>query len=528
MIPAGSLSIRSRAALTVGAAVAFTMSALVVSGDELGEDWFGDEMWRANFVRSPRWWSLYRSWDTPTPPGFILLFRTLSLVLPNGPTALRVATLLGLVVSLVLLTHLLLAIAQREPAVDLPRTSPWPRPTAERSQAAMSIAVLAACVALPMLNAVGTHRIFVPYFLETAFAAALILGCVMLDRKPAAWPVLLAVMVATPLFAIASMFLLPATAGYVLWWARRRDDRRCLWWTAAASGTGLMVSLAVYLVAYRPVAKDSITGYWGWAALRHHPGRFGELVERTADLYRDGILGWAHPSWAHRFGVVVWAGLVVCTVVGLVSLGRRWPPLLAFLASAWLCIVGASFVAGWPMIAERVNLAVFMFAYAITLYGAVRVVSLAAGERLIPTAIAGALLIGGLWPAHQTGLFGDAFLRGLTSDLRVVADSPAQQNLVLTYHFSARWYAEDALVTARPGGRDYELMSETYTDLSVYDRAVLGTAVAALPSGAAVWCVMPFDVGPEATERACQLPPGLQPIVDQHGSRSIIRGYVKP
>jgi hypothetical protein len=132
------------------------------------------------------------------------------------------------------------------------------------------------------------------------------------------------------------------------------------------------------------------------------------------------------------------------------------------------------------------------------------------------------------WPSHQTELPNGAFLRGLTGDLAVVADSPADDNLVLTYHFSTKWYAEDALVTAHPGGRHYDVVPETYTDQRVYDPSFIAGLVDALPSGAAVWCVMPFDVGPEATERACQVPAGLQPIVDAHGARSIIRGYLKP
>ena len=38
-------------------------------------------------------------------------------------------------------------------------------------------------------------------------------------------------------------------------------------------------------------------------------------------------------------------------------------------------IVGASIVAGWPVTAERVNLAVFVFVYAASLFGALRIVS---------------------------------------------------------------------------------------------------------------------------------------------------------
>jgi hypothetical protein len=138
------------------------------------------------------------------------------------------------------------------------------------------------------------------------------------------------------------------------------------------------------------------------------------------------------------------------------------------------------------------------------------------------------LLVAVLWPTNKTELFGGAFLRGVTGDLAVLADSPARHNLVFSYHFSTRWYVEDALVTSQPGGRTYDVVPETYTDRSAYEAGVVAAAVAAQPSGTAVWCVMPYDLGPELTEEACPVPPGLTPLHESRHDRSTIKGYLKP
>jgi hypothetical protein len=50
--------------------------------------------------------------------------------------------------------------------------------------------------------------------------------------------------------------------------------------------------------------------------------------------------------------------------------------------------------------------------------------------------------------------------------------------VVVTYHFASRWYAEDALVTSGPRGREFELRYETYTDRSVYEPSLLADAAA--------------------------------------------------
>jgi hypothetical protein len=519
-------SSRLRIGAWLAAAAAFTASALVVVHDDLNDDWFADEMWRANLVRSPHWWELYTSWDTPTPPGFVLFLRAYGWLFPTGPTALRIITVLTLVVTLLLLLRMLLEIIDRAPVVSAPARGARTDPS--RTRLSMQIGAFATCVALPLLGAFGIQRTFVPYFLETAFAVALVLLCALLDRWPRAWAVLLAVVIATPWFTIATLHVLGPCVAYLLWWCVRRRDRRRLMWSVATAAVVAAEGLAVYVVAYRPVNKATIGNYWDFASLQGHPRRFGSLLADTWRGVGDGLLSWSHPSVAERFVWPVRLVIAACLVVGLVSLGRRWPALLAVLGGAWVSVVVASAAVGWPMTPERVNLAVFTFAYAAIAFGAMRIVGVATRELAPVAAVATVVAIAVAWPAHQSPLPNGEFLRGLTADLEVIAASPADDNVVLTYHFSTKWYAEDALVTARPGGRHFEVVPETYTDQRVYDPAFVASVVGELPPGGAIWCVIAFDAGPEASERACQVPAGLTPITDVRGTRAVIRGYLTP
>ena len=85
----------------------------------------------------------------------------------------------------------------------------------------MTVAAVTVCAALPLLSALGLQRTFVPYFLEVAFAVGLLLCCSLLDSSRRAWPALLVLVVATPLFTISPLFLLPGVAVHLLWWAHR-------------------------------------------------------------------------------------------------------------------------------------------------------------------------------------------------------------------------------------------------------------------------------------------------------------------
>ena len=503
-------------------AAGYTASALVISHDELGVDWFSDEMWRANLVHSPRWWQLYLSWDTPTPPGFVLAYRALDRLVPTGPQTLRLTTLAALVAGLLLISRLLFAI------IDLPGHHDSPPPPNRRS--AQRIGAVAACLLAPLLSAFGVHRTFVPYLIELCFGAALLLGCVLLDSDRRAWPWLMVMVVAAPLFTIAPLFLFPAVAVVVARWAWREPATRRCRLTGSAAGFTISgaVALVVYWVAYRPVAKDSISSYWADTSLVHRPGAVGELLGRSIRLFRDGLTIWAHPSIGERWHTATLMLCLACLATGLWSLGRQWPPLLGVLLSGWTAIILASVVAGWPMTPERVNLAVVGIAWIVTLYGGLRVAAVIVRDR--PLLLVGACVLAtvAVWPSAKLPLFGNAFLRGLTPDLNVVADSPALDNVVITYHFASRWYAEDALVTRRPGGRHYTLTSETYDDTTMYDPAVLAALIARAKPGTAIWCVIPYDIGPDAAERACRVPTTLIPLVETRGERSLIRGFLVP
>jgi hypothetical protein len=505
-------------------AAAVVLSALTVSAGELHADWFSDEMWRANFVRSPDWWDLYRSWDTPTAPGFIWMFRAWGTVFPTGPFALRLCTLATVVVSMVLTARFLLEVLGTRSAGGHGPSSD----DATRGVAALKTCAVGACVVAPMLSAFGIHRTFVPYFVETSFAAALLLCCVSLGRRTWAPDALAVVAVLTPVFTIGTVFLLPPVAGYVWWWRRTPVHRAAGTRLIGAFVLAAAVAIVVYATFLRPVKKTTIDDYWASATLRERPGDLPRLLGDTARQMRDGLLGWSNIGLGGVPGVLVWAAIGASGIVGVSTLARRWPPLPALLAGAWVTIAAASAVVGWPMTAERVNLPLFGFVYVAIVFGALRIVAWIARDRSIVAAAAVCVALVWSYPTEKTELFGQAFLRGLTDDLGVVRRSPAETNLVLTYHFGARWYAEDVLVTADTSPKAFRIIPETYTDARVYDRAFVAGVVADLAPGSAVWCVIPFDVGPDATDRACPVPASLRPLVVVRGERSEIRGYRVP
>jgi hypothetical protein len=523
---------------TVAVATGCAAACLVVVHDDLRQDWFSDELWRAVFVHSPHWWELYTSWDTPTSIGFVYAFKTLGLVVPTGPLTLRIATLVAFVAALAMTWRLIVGIMALRPS------------RGSHSGLVDAVTATAAVVVLPLLPAFGLERVFVPYFFEMAGSAALVLACFGLGRRRWAFPGALALVAALPLFTIGSLFLLPVAVGTMAWWAWRQPARvRHLLLVGAAATVGAVAALLAYLVVYRPVQRQSIDSFWQDSVLSGNPRGLGGLLVDLFHGVEAGLLGWSHASALGDADVLVTLLTAAALVTGAVVLGRRWLPYVLFPLVGQIAIVAASAVAGWPMTAERVNLAVHFFVYVTITFGVatwvrvtLRVGAAFAGRWehpypgvatpgdgwLVASAV-GLLapLVVLVWPSHATPLPFDAFLRGLSRDLTVVADSPTADNVVVTYHFSSQWYARERLLLTRHGDRRFTLVSETYDEPRVYDPAWLDRTLAPLAqAGDRVWCVVPFDVGPDRAARACRLGPRYEPVAVYRGRRSDIREFL--
>jgi hypothetical protein len=185
-------------------------------------------------------------------------------------------------------------------------------------------------------------------------------------------------------------------------------------------------------------------------------------------------------------------------------------------------------LAGWPMTPERVNLPIlWMFHTAVVVAVVYTVARLLRHPALVVGA--GAVLLWGFWPAPPPQ--GDEpFARGLTSDLNVVASSPGSRNVVVSYHPMSHWYADDRLVNEYRGPNTFTIVREPWQNAApLYDDVDGVVRDAGWTPGTAVWCVIPFEAGPQASNQACHVGlPGLTKQVAIRGRRANIVGWLPP
>jgi hypothetical protein len=110
-----------------------------------------------------------------------------------------------------------------------------------------------------------------------------------------------------------------------------------------------------------------------------------------------------------------------------------------------------------------------------------------------------------LWPTSlvRNAASTTVFARGLSADASWVGDHGGPRNIVLSYHPLSHWYTHDALVNRSWPGKTFVLVREEPGSDVLYADA--DAAIAPLWSpGTDVWCVIPFEVGPDQTARACR------------------------
>jgi hypothetical protein len=110
----------------------------------------------------------------------------------------------------------------------------------------------------------------------------------------------------------------------------------------------------------------------------------------------------------------------------------------------------------------------------------------------------------------------------------VVAASPDTRNIVISYHPMSHWYADDRLVTSYRGPDTFTIVREPWHGAApLYDHPDGAARAAGWRPGTAVWCVIPFEAGPEAASRACRLGlPGLTKQVETRRQRANIIGWL--
>jgi hypothetical protein len=489
------------------------MTALVyvLEWGGLTVDYFFDEMWRVDYLRSANFLTPYFTHDTPIPPGWVVLFSPVG-HLTGAPWVFRSLTVLSLVAFLAgALALALTCLAARE------------LPKRERRR---RIAVcLGAVLILPVLPGMADVSGYVNnYPFEAAYLVWLLVCVATIDRWRASWICALILIAIGPLFTISPVFAFPAIVCWLAyrWWVGGR--RRRLVALAASAVVSLGCLATVFLVFYRPIVPAGF-GFWAPLSLRSSPlGPLGLSRTAASTFVATVTSGFApSPSAAVRHLLMVAVFLLLAGGFLILGRGRRWLPTV--LLTAWVVAAIASKATDWPLTPSRVNLsfvALFYLAIGLALF---RLVDLAVRHASVTLlAVAGVLALA--WP-HVAVASRQTFAVGLRADLAPIGSSPSTTNLVLSYHFMSHFYTDDFLINDRHGNRDYVVVRDKrgdralYGDLNAYvDRYV--------PPGGMLWCVIPFAVGPIDAASACQIDRAdMRLVIDQRGNQAEIRGFLR-
>lgn len=478
----------------------------------LNKEFYFDEVWRADYIGATSLMERYSTHDTPIPLAWLYVLRLSSRVLPDGFMALRLQSLalsaLALVISAVLLSQLL--------------SDRFARPIA--SVVGASSALLMAT--LPAYTLVASN--FNDYIFQSLSTTLVVWLWWRYSRSSTRrrGAQLLASVVMLPFFTMSGLFLLPAVA--VDLWARARRHRMTgvrshEIVTAFAISGGL--AGALYVTLYLPRVGGRLSTYWQASTLRGNDSpRLGKLVVQrfwdnvlpTRTMLIDADL---------RTNRVALAIVLALAAAGLYVIGRRWKQFPIALGSAFVFGMIASWVADWPLTPERVNLPYLWMLYVSITVGLMSVVTLAVRRPWAISVITICLLAMGLPPATSDRV--KPFAQGLYEDLEVVANSPVKKNIVVSYHFMSQFYSHDRLVNRGPMGHTFLIVRERVEDPRLFQDLNRVIREAGWVSGMAVWCVIPFESGPDSTREACDVAlPGLEKTVERVGSRANIVGWL--
>ena len=485
--------------------------------------YFFDEMWRADMVRSSDHVDRMLSHNTPAALGWILAMWAITTPFVDSPAGLRIASLAFFPIAAAISSLVLLRIVERAPLDRFGR-----RPA--RPVAALAAGLAPALVVL--LPAAWRYYYLNNYAFEVAYVVAITSAAVSLDRHRWAWGALLAGVAGLPLFTVGGSLAAPALLACAGWWAWHRPPaarRRRLVDLGVATGALAAFGAVVYLRLWRPITTgQGIEDYWvSEDATVGGRLSFGELMSKLLSQAHHDLLGDRITSSGTKVVVLATVVLVAGLVVGLVSLGRRWPWIVAVPVSAYLLALVGAGVAHWPITLERVNLCFYWLVYLAAAYGVLRLLTLPFGRHPSLALPAVVVLVAVLFPAPFDPS-PTAFARWMTADLDPVAESPAPHNVVLAYHVMSHFYAHDRLVNDTAGGASrFTVVRERFGDRSLY-QPVDGTIDRYdLRSGDMVWCVIPYDLGPDRSLQACRFSPTtpVDRVVDERGVGTWVQGW---
>ena len=482
-----------------------TVLVLTMARPGISIDWFFDEAWRADMVRSSFGFERYFAHNTPTAPGWVFVHQFLFNVLPPTRQLLRLVAVLPAIPAWVLVGNIL-------------RTK-----LVGRIGAVGAGVVSLSTIALVLVQPGDAHLVsyFNNYSMETLFTA-LVLWSVTHHNIEVASKTMLVLATIGPWMVQAPLMLLVVAAPVV--WSRSDGAGRR---TLAFGAVGAVVSLAVtYLFFLRPVANReipglaSITGYWEGETFQA-AGLIGaaKLVIRT--------MMFAVLPQRLEWTLIGWLLIAIGGVVGVVVMWNTFRFWVIAIPLTQLQILVASIVVGWPISFTRVNHAVGLLVTALIAFGismlmwwfASRVPKGSVALAALLTCVALALM----WPSGLRQAAGGTgvFARGLSDDMDLLAPQISEGDVVLGYHSMSSWYLHDRLVTE--GDVPIVLLDELEFGIFLQqepERLIDEQG----PAVRTVWCVLPWELGDLITQQ-CQLSNEWELVGTQVFSRAEVRQW---
>lgn len=476
----------------------------------LSQDYFFDEMWRVDYLRSADPFSRYLTHDTPLPPGWVVLFSPIG-HLTDNPWLIRSISVLGFVA--------FLAGAMALTLVCIAPNGLSPREL--RRRVVVCLATTLSLASIPFL--VDLAGWVNNYTFEAAYQVWLLVCIATVDRWRWSWIMSLVLIALGPVFTIAPVFSFPAIVAYFGYraWSDRRTGRLV---ALTASAVVSLASLAsVYLLLYRRVVPPRF-GFWAPFSLRAAPEGPWQLIRASASHFLAATYAGLFPTPPTLVRAVLAAVVLALLAAGLLVLGQGRRCLPAVLGATCVTTAIASIATDWPIGAVRVNASLVGLLFLVIVVAAYVVV-----DRLVRletlTILTFAVVVSVSWgnAPHPSGV---PFAVGLRSDMSPIADSPTSSNLVLSYHFMTQFYADDFLINDRHGHRDYVVVRDVRGDRALYGD--LSAYLDHVPPGGMAWCVIPYVVGPTDFASACQVNrPDMHLVLEEHGAQAVIRGYVR-
>jgi hypothetical protein len=468
-------------------AIAFvSVGALVIiARSSLRVDFYFDEMWRVDMIKTP--WTLerYRLHDTPAPPGWLAGMWVTFEALPARRPVLRLVSIAPYALAasaMVAALHRALIAGNERRASMLAGTAVLPM------------------VLTPSVAHAGTY---VNNYMTEMAVGALVVWAVAEwqssgSRRAALGVFLIAIF--GPFFSLSGMLMLPF--GLIATVATRRrstSERRVVIGCVVAQAASTLVCFGVFLNRVRP--STSLTDFW--AAEMFRLGTWYEFPGRWWTVFVDQFIPRTLSDWS---GLTAVFG--VAFALGLWRAWRLFPPLVAMVVGAQTSVLVLSLIAGWPATLVRVNLG---FAWPLLITGFVGVavgildltrrINRARTRNLATLATAAVLALGVLasWPRDVTAAAGttEPFARGLSDDIESVAVELEPLDVVVTYHPMAAWYSHDRLRAAREQAEAFDELTTEAERLYRPLDAMVGDQAPRL------WCIIPYEVGPTLAAKAC-------------------------